>query len=109
MSDLERAFATYWRLLGNGQEPEREVQFHPSRRWRFDFCWPEAKVAVELQGATWARGRHTRGAGYRNDCEKLDEAQALGWRVFWLTRGMLEDDPATAIGWIKEAIEDATD
>jgi hypothetical protein len=105
-SNLERAFLIYWRMLGNGIEPEREYEFHPVRRWRFDVAWPEHLVAVELQGATWAQGRHTRGQGYRNDCEKAIEAQLLGWTVLWVTRDMLEDDPALIMAWVKQAMEE---
>jgi len=106
-SDLERMFLTYWRMLGplNKQDPEEEYVFHPYRRWRFDYAWPEDKVALELQGGTWAKGRHVRGAGYRNDCEKLDEAQLLGWLVLYVTSDMLEEDPATICDWITAALD----
>lgn len=62
--------------------PEREVRFHPTRRWKFDFAWPELKIAVEVEGGVWSSGRHTRGAGFIADCEKYNEAARLGWRVF---------------------------
>ena len=103
---LERAFETRWRTLGNGPEPEREHRFHPYRDWRFDFAFPDSKVAVECQGSTWTQGRHTRGRGYRNDCEKLAEAQLLGWTVFYVTSGMLKDDPQKIVDWVLTALED---
>ncbi len=61
----------------------RELRFHPSRRWRFDFAWEEVKLAVEIQGGVWLgkRGGHTSGAGYSRDREKHNEANLLGWRV----------------------------
>lgn len=65
--------------------PTREHLFHATRRWRFDFAWPEFMVAVEIDGGTWARGRHTRGAGFQSDAEKGNAAQELGWRVFHYT------------------------
>jgi very-short-patch-repair endonuclease len=71
-------------------DPLREHRFHPTRRWRFDFCWPEAGIALEIDGATWTGGRHTRGSGYQADCEKLNEAAVLGWRVFRATRDMVK-------------------
>lgn len=76
--------------------PEREVRFHPVRRWRFDLCFPAAMVAVEVDGGTWTAGRHTRGAGYERDCEKVNEAVALGWRVLRFTSAMVEDGRALA-------------
>jgi very-short-patch-repair endonuclease len=62
-------------------EPVREFKFHPTRRWRFDFCWPQQKLAVELNGACFTQGRHTRGAGFVKDMQKLNAAQELGWVV----------------------------
>ena len=42
---------------------EREFRFASPRRWRFDFCWPERKVAVEIEGLTPDSGRHQRVRG----------------------------------------------
>ena len=58
-------------------EPVREYRFHDTRRWRFDFAWPDIKLAVEIDG----RGRHQTVVGCRSDCEKANEAIRLGWRV----------------------------
>lgn len=62
-----------------------EFKFHPERRWRFDFAWPENKVAMEIEGGVWSRGRHTRGSGFVKDIEKYNAAASLGWRVFRFT------------------------
>ncbi|MCZ7539740.1 MAG: hypothetical protein M5U29_07505 [Anaerolineae bacterium] len=106
MSTLERAFAFYWRALADGlPEPEREVMFARSRRWRFDFAWPAQRVAVECDGGTYTGGRHTRGGGYRRDAEKLNAAAALGWRVFRVTADMLRDDPHGFVDMVRTAIE----
>ena len=64
---------------------EPEYRFHPKRRWRFDFANPEYKVAIEFEGGIWTGGRHTRGTGYKNDCDKYNAAQLLGWRVLRYT------------------------
>lgn len=61
--------------------PTRELVFHDVRKWRFDFAWPEHRIALEVDGGAWNRGRHTRGAGFIKDQEKLNEAQMLGWMV----------------------------
>lgn len=70
--------------------PVREFRFHETRKWRFDFAWPEHLISLEIDGATWTGGRHTRGSGYEADAEKLNEAAVLGWRVFRATRGMVK-------------------
>jgi len=61
--------------------PVAELQFEPLRRWRFDYSWPEAKIALEVEGGIWSGGRHTRGAGFVGDMAKYNHAARLGWRV----------------------------
>lgn len=106
-SELEMQFESLWiTLYPDLPAPVREHRAIPGRRFRFDFAWPEQRVAVELQGGLWVKGRHVRGAGYERDCEKLALAQRLGWRVFYLTRGMLESDPLLWFGIVAEAVSD---
>jgi hypothetical protein len=62
-----------------------EFRFHPTRRWRFDWAWPSQKVALEIEGGAWTRGRHTRGKGFVRDMEKYNQAVLLGWRVLRVT------------------------
>lgn len=66
-------------------EPEREYHFHPTRDWRADFAWPASRLLVEIEGAVWTGGRHTRGGGFSEDCEKYAEATLRGWRVLRFT------------------------
>ena len=61
--------------------PVAEFQFHPDRLWRFDYAWPSAKLALEVDGGVWTSGRHTRGSGYIGDMEKFNHAAMSGWRV----------------------------
>lgn len=75
-------------------EPVREFRFHDSRKWRFDFAWPDYCVAVEVDGGTYTQGRHTRGKGYAEDCRKLDEAAVLGWRVLRFPVDMIRSGEA---------------
>lgn len=62
-------------------EPTPEYTFHPVRKWRFDYAWPLALIAVEVEGGVWTQGRHTRGAGFLADMEKYNAAVMFGWRV----------------------------
>lgn len=62
-----------------------EYKFHESRKWRFDFAFPEKRVAIEIDGGIWQYGRHNRAAGLLNDYEKFNEAAALGWKVLHFT------------------------
>ena len=91
--------------------PQVEYQFDTTRKWRFDFAWPKNQqigdgrsemggkaqpqlpsanchllaggVALEVQGGLWVRGRHTRGAGQKNDMEKFTAAAVAGWRILY--------------------------
>jgi len=78
-SGLESALAFQIRALQ--LSPEIEYSFHPKRKWRFDFAFPEQKVGIEVEGGVWTRGRHTRPVGFIKDCEKYNEAALLGWKV----------------------------
>ena len=104
-SRWERALAD--QLHAAGLPPyERELEFAKAamgRRWRFDFAWPAAKLAVEVQGAVWTSGRHSRGAGYTADCEKFAHAAILGWRVMPVTPNQIRRGEALA--WIAAALD----
>lgn len=63
----------------------KEHRFHPKRKWRFDYAFPAAKVALEVEGGVWTRGRHTRPQGFLGDIEKYNTATLMGWRVFRTT------------------------
>jgi len=82
--------------------PVQQCRFHPIRRWRFDLAWPEYWLAVEIDGGIWSQGRHTRGAGYRRDCIKGNEALILGWRIMHFTPDMVTD--GTALDYIEDAL-----
>ncbi|MFH1230040.1 MAG: hypothetical protein V1709_00945 [Planctomycetota bacterium] len=63
----------------------KEYRFNPPRRWRFDYAIVQKGIAVELEGAVWVRGRHTRGSGFIKDCEKYNRATILGWKILRYT------------------------
>lgn len=78
-------------LLECPEQPLREYCFAPPRRWRFDFAWPNIKLAVEVHGGIWISGRHNRPSGFSRDLAKMNKAQMLGWRVLQFTRKDVED------------------
>lgn len=84
--------------------PCREFRFDPSRRWRFDFAWPDHRVALEVEGGTWGGGRHTRGKGFAQDCQKYNAAQLSGWMVLRVTTDHVMS--GEAIECVKQALED---
>lgn len=78
----------------------REYRFC-ERHWRFDYCIPDLKIACELEGSVFRQGRHTRGIGYSNDCEKYNKAALLGWTVLRYTTGQIRSNPAQVYADLK--------
>ena len=110
-------------------EPEREIRFHDTRKWRLDIGDRAIKLAVEVEGQVWGRlvkchkcgaqvrkrtkagkwvtvreagGRHTRGDGFAKDVEKYNEALLAGWRVLRATPSMIKD--GRALEWWKRGV-----
>lgn len=102
-SPLERLMAAQ---IADAGLPEsvREYRFAPPRRWRFDFAWPDNKIAVECEGGVWSRGRHVRPRGFQADAEKYNAAVTLGWRVLRFTASQIES--GEALRQIRRMMED---
>lgn len=85
-----------------GVDVVKEFLFHPTRRWRFDYAIIEHRIAIEVEGGVYTRGRHVRPMGFLGDMEKYNSATLLGWRIFRVT----PDDllRAKTINLLKEAI-----
>jgi len=87
LSPGEELFKLHCRI--SGLNPVTEHRFDTKRKWRFDFAFPTQKLAVEIEGAIWSRGRHTRGIGYEGDMEKYNAAVLAGWRVLRYSTDMV--------------------
>lgn len=95
-SKLEDLFAAH--VLAYGLPvPVRECRFHPTRQWRFDFAWPAHGIAVEVEGGTYSGGRHVRGRGFEQDCDKYNEAAAMGWTVLRFTGSQVHSGKAVKL------------
>lgn len=109
----EQLAAKFWQACIARKLPAPRCRFHPEKelrfaaledgivrakkmktdrapQWRFDFAWPEQRIAVEVEGLvvfrndegeTQVSGRHANIAGFKADCEKYAWAAVLGWRV----------------------------
>lgn len=84
--------------------PEREYLFAGEihRRWRFDFAWPDRRLALEVSGGRYAfaGGRHASDGDY----EKLCWAAILGWRVMAISQSMVNSMMAIAL--LQAALEE---
>lgn len=99
MSAIEELFALHVRGA-KMPLPERELVFARPRRWRLDFAWPDRMIAVEVEGGTWTGGRHTRGTGFMEDCEKYANAAILGWTVLRVTSDHVRT--GQAVKWLEQ-------
>ena len=79
-----------------------EFLFHPSRKWRADFCFTRKRLIVEIDGGQWLRfgGRHSRDS----DRWKLCEAAAMNYRVIHLSPEMIKSDPLACIDVVSRAL-----
>lgn len=68
-----------------GLEVTPEHRFHDTRKWRIDYAIVEKKIAVEVEGGAYTRGRHTRPSGFIADMEKYNELTRAGWRLIRIT------------------------
>lgn len=84
--------------------PTPEHKFHPTRRWRIDFAWPEVKLAAEIEGGVFSGGRHVRGTGFLKDVEKYNELSIMGWSLLRFTPGQVKNGEAvlTIERWFSE-------
>ena len=97
-----------YQLKQIGYHPDREVKFHPTRKWRFDFLI--GNLAIEVEGGIWKpKSRHTNPKGFIDDCEKYAEAMVLGYRVLripgdWVNKRK-DGRSSLAIDFIQRALK----
>jgi very-short-patch-repair endonuclease len=112
ISEGEEALMTQIRtqLPADVPRPVREYPFDPEaagRKWRFDFAWPEERLAVEVEGGIWTQGRHTRGSTFENELRKYNRAALAGWCVLRLSTEMIVENGRSmdeGIGYVLEAL-----
>lgn len=68
-----------------GSDWQAEVRFDCVRRWRFDYASQARRIAIEIEGGVYSRGRHTRPKGFLGDIDKYNAATLQGWRVLRCT------------------------
>lgn len=89
----EETFALHCQAYG--LSPEREFLFFAQRKWRFDFAWPDKKLALEVEGGTsFGKSRHSRGKGFESDAAKYNRAAREGWIVLRYSTRMVTSGEA---------------
>lgn len=89
----------FYRLIEQAgiEKPVQEYLFHKTRKWRFDFCFVKAKLALEIEGGIWSNGRHNRGSGFIRDMEKYNQATLYGYRLLRVTPAQMDNGEAFAL------------
>lgn len=89
LSEAEETFALQLKAIMPELQYQREFRFCPGRDWRADFHIPRPlgmqSVLIEMEGAVYAQGRHTRGKGYEADISKYNEAALMGFLLLRAT------------------------
>ena len=82
--------------------------FHPVRKWRVDICWPDQKLALEIEGGIWVNGGHVRPAGFMKDLEKYNALTLEGYHLLRCTPEQIESCEIydTVREWFKRYIKD---
>ena len=121
--DLALEWTTHWNRHAENKEcipepicadtgGEVEFAFHDfGRHWRFDWCVPEAWVAVEVDGGNRIVRRTKKGHLVPVGRHTLDEdkwkgnyAAVLGWHVFTFSPAMMRKDPVLCVQLVEERI-----
>lgn len=92
-SHLEDLFAMQLDAAGLGGYV-REFRAIPGRKFRFDFCFREERLLIEINGGTYSKGAHSTGTGIARDYEKNNLAQIGGWRVLSFDTKMVKSGEA---------------
>lgn len=106
---LEQKFLATWRLVAGAAglpDPVMQHRFHAQRKWRFDFSWPEYRLAVEIDGGSFVRGGHNTALGQNKDYEKSNEATRMGWRVLRFNTVAMKD-PVSVVEFVMEVMTNA--
>lgn len=78
-----------WKAFGI-PEPTAEYRFC-ERMWRLDYCWVDAKVALEIEGGIWKQGRHNRPKTMIAEMAKYNRLAVLGYRLIRATPDDVKD------------------
>lgn len=98
-AELHAKMLLAWLALMRIPTPEPEYRFSPERKWRVDWAWPDARVALEVEGGLFGIGKpcpvckqrkvagHTSIERLLTDQEKYNALAALGWRLLRIRPG----------------------
>lgn len=108
MSELNERFDGIMRILARDihKRLKREVMFHPTRKWRWDFADKEKKISVEIDGGEFLSQKKIQDPhSKKNNYDKMNNGVLLGWRTLRFRGSQLKEDPIKCIEQLKELYE----
>ena len=110
-ANVFQQYPTIFRLISDNPgipDPVDEFRFHPVRKWRIDVCWPDQKLAVEIEGGVWTGGWHTHPSGFMKDKEKYNTLSVFGYHLLRFTPQEMDSCEAYDVirEWFKNNAED---
>lgn len=97
-SELERRFL---QLVRRARLPQPARQYRIGR-WRVDFAYPEARIAVELDGYR----SHSSLERFRSDRRRQNAVIVRGWQVLRFTWDDVVGDPSGVAAVLRAALEE---
>lgn len=88
---------------GTGKGLRARLEAAGLQDWRLDFAWPDARIALEVEGGVWSRGRHVRPAGFLGDVRKYNTLAMRGWTLLRVTGG---PDDVAVFDWLAERLRE---
>lgn len=85
--------------------PKPQAMIIPERKYRIDYAFIAARLAVQIQGQIWKKGGHTSGRGMIRDAEVCNHLTCLGWKLLLITPEMI--DSGQALEWTERALRHA--
>lgn len=121
----EERFLRVWRMKGLKEHRlVTQHRFCPLRMWRLDFAFPDEMLGIEVQGmgrhmvdlcpqckkamrcpgcgrgkAITQLGGHQTAKGMREQCEKINTATLMGWRILEFSTS--DASPASVERWVR--------
>ncbi len=79
-------------------EPTREFRFDAERKWRFDLCWIDRRLFVEVDGGEHVTGSRRHGGAL--DHEKQNAAVLAGWLPVRFSGSQVKS--GAALAWLEQ-------